>query len=323
MDESFRSEMAAGYALTEPTIVLGSPMLGDEVSADVRVQVALSRVNRHGLIAGRDRHRQDQDPPADRGPALRARRPGVRGRRQGRPLGHRRAGRRRRPSGQRPRTSPRVDLQAAGHPVEILSLSGKIGAHVRASVSSFGPLLLGKVLDLNDTQTSILSLVFRYCDDQQLPLLDLADLRTTLKFLGSDDGKPCSTTSAASARRSLGRDPAGDRDDRAGRRGRLLRRAGVRRRRPAAHDGRRQGHRDPARGRGRDGQAAAVLDVRAVDARPALRGAARGRRPPEAQARVLLRRGAPAVRRRLAGAARPDRADRPPDPLARASASTS
>ena len=57
-------------------------------------------------------------------------------------------------------------------------------------MSSFGPLLLGKVLDLNDTQTSILSLVFRYCDDQHLPLLDLADLRTTLKFLGSDDGKP-------------------------------------------------------------------------------------------------------------------------------------
>ena len=61
---------------------------------------------------------------------------------------------------------------------------------MRASVSSFGPLLLGKVLDLNDTQTSILSLVFRYCDDQHLPLLDLADLRTTLKFLGSDEGKP-------------------------------------------------------------------------------------------------------------------------------------
>ena len=77
-----------------------------------------------------------------------------------------------------------------GHPIEILSLSGKQGAHVRASVSSFGPLLLGKVLDLNDTQTSILSLVFRYCDDEHLPLLDLADLRTTLKFLGSDDGKP-------------------------------------------------------------------------------------------------------------------------------------
>jgi DNA helicase HerA-like ATPase len=82
-----------------------------------------------------------------------------------------------------------VSFSAAGHPIEILSLSGTTGAHVRASISSFGPLLLGKVLDLNETQTSILSLVFRYCDDQHLPLLDLPDLRATLKFLGSDDGK--------------------------------------------------------------------------------------------------------------------------------------
>jgi DNA helicase HerA-like ATPase len=84
----------------------------------------------------------------------------------------------------------RLTFEPKGHPTEILSLSGKAGAHVRASVSSFGPLLIGKVLDLNETQTSVLALVFRYCDDQDLPLLDLSDLRTTLKFLGSDEGKP-------------------------------------------------------------------------------------------------------------------------------------
>jgi hypothetical protein len=65
-----------------------------------------------------------------------------------------------------------------------------LGAQVRATVSSFGPLLLGKVLDLNETQTSILSLIFKYCDDHDLPLLDLEDLATTLKFLSSDEGKP-------------------------------------------------------------------------------------------------------------------------------------
>ena len=78
----------------------------------------------------------------------------------------------------------------SGHPVEFLSLSGKLGAQVRATVSSFGPLLLGKVLDLNETQTSILALIFKYCDDNDLPLLDLKDLATTLKFLSSDEGKP-------------------------------------------------------------------------------------------------------------------------------------
>ena len=79
---------------------------------------------------------------------------------------------------------------ASGHPVEFLSLSGKLGAQVRATVHSFGPLLLGKVLDLNETQTSILALVFKYCDDNDLPLLDLKDLTATLKFLSSDEGKP-------------------------------------------------------------------------------------------------------------------------------------
>ncbi|MEP6639137.1 MAG: helicase HerA-like domain-containing protein, partial [Chloroflexota bacterium] len=81
-------------------------------------------------------------------------------------------------------------FEPAGHPVEYLSLSGSLGAQVRASVHSFGPLLLGKVLNLNDTQTSILALVFKYCDDNDLPLLDLKDLVATLKYLSSDEGKP-------------------------------------------------------------------------------------------------------------------------------------
>jgi len=81
-------------------------------------------------------------------------------------------------------------FEPSGHPVEFLSLSGKLGTQVRATVHSFGPLLLGKVMDLNETQTSILALVFKYCDDTDLPLLDLKDLATTLKFLSSDEGKP-------------------------------------------------------------------------------------------------------------------------------------
>jgi DNA helicase HerA-like ATPase len=83
-----------------------------------------------------------------------------------------------------------IAYEPRGHPVELLSLTGALGAQVRATVSSFGPILLGKVLDLNKTQVSVLTLVFTYCDDQRLPLLDLADLRTTLKFLSSDEGRP-------------------------------------------------------------------------------------------------------------------------------------
>jgi DNA helicase HerA-like ATPase len=72
---------------------------------------------------------------------------------------------------------------ATSCPVEYLSLTGTRGAQLRATVSSFGPLLLSKVLGLNDTQASVLSLVFKYCDDRQLPLLDFSDLRAVLQYL--------------------------------------------------------------------------------------------------------------------------------------------
>src|SRR6202008_2948550 len=55
-----------------------------------------------------------------------------------------------------------------------------------ATVSSFGPLLLSRVLGLNETQSSVLSLVFKYCDDRKLPLLDFADLRSVLQYLSGD-----------------------------------------------------------------------------------------------------------------------------------------
>jgi DNA helicase HerA-like ATPase len=76
--------------------------------------------------------------------------------------------------------------QPAGMPVEYLSLSGKLGAQLRATVSSFGPLLLAKVLGLNETQSSVLTLVFKYCDDKGLLLLDLSDLRAALRYLSEE-----------------------------------------------------------------------------------------------------------------------------------------
>jgi DNA helicase HerA-like ATPase len=93
-----------------------------------------------------------------------------------------------------PRVSGRAsdigwDWKAKGVPVEFVSLTGALGVQLRATVSSFGPLLLGKVLSLNETQTSVLAMVFKYADDNQLPLLDFHDLRAVLQFLGSDDGK--------------------------------------------------------------------------------------------------------------------------------------
>jgi len=83
-----------------------------------------------------------------------------------------------------------VAFRPGGFPTEYLSLGGLgPGVPIRATVSDFGPQLLAKVLEANDTQEQSLGLVFRYADQKQLPLLDLADLRALLTFLSSDEGK--------------------------------------------------------------------------------------------------------------------------------------
>jgi len=190
MDQAFRDAMTAGYALSEPGLVLGSPMHDGEVFNDARVQVALSILNRHGLIAGATGTGKTKTLQLLAGQLSKAGVPVFVADIKGDLTGLAAPGDATNPRLQERVTSLAWDFQASGHPVEYLSLSGKLGAQVRATVHSFGPLLMGKVLGLNDTQTSILALIFKYCDDNSLPLLDLKDLVATLKFLSSDEGKP-------------------------------------------------------------------------------------------------------------------------------------
>ena len=192
MDQAFKDAITAGYALeaTEPAIVLGSAMHDGELFNDFRVQVALSMLNRHGLIAGATGTGKTKTLQLMAGQLSKAGVPVFVADIKGDLTGLGAPGDATNQRVQERATSMAWTFQAAGHPVEFLSLSGKLGAQVRATVHSFGPLLLGKVLDLNETQTSILALVFKYCDDNDLPLLDLKDLAATLKFLASDEGKP-------------------------------------------------------------------------------------------------------------------------------------
>jgi uncharacterized protein len=74
------------------------------------------------------------------------------------------------------------------YPIELLSLSNEKGTRLRATVSEFGPILLSRILGLNDTQESVVSMVFKYCDDMQLPLLDLKDFIKVLQYT-SNEGK--------------------------------------------------------------------------------------------------------------------------------------
>jgi DNA helicase HerA-like ATPase len=93
-----------------------------------------------------------------------------------------------------PAASRMADLglpyEPTAFPVEFLSLGGVgPGVPMRVTVSEFGPQLLGKVLEANDTQEQSLSLVFRFADEEGLALLDLADLRALLSYFDSDEGK--------------------------------------------------------------------------------------------------------------------------------------
>ena len=189
MDQAFIQAMQTGYALDEPALTLGSPMLGGEVASQVQVRMALAMVNRHGLIAGATGTGKTKSLQLMAGQLSDAGVPVFISDIKGDVTGIAAPG---------DATDTRLQARVASlgmtyrpeaHPVEFLSFSGQLGATVRASLHSFGPLLLSKVLELNDTQSAVLTLVFRYCDDNQLALLDLADLRTTLQYLGSDAGK--------------------------------------------------------------------------------------------------------------------------------------
>ncbi len=80
------------------------------------------------------------------------------------------------------------EYKPTAFPVELLTLSNEKGVRLRATVSEFGPILLSKILELNDTQEGLVSLIFKYCDDNKLPLLDLKDFTKVLQYV-SDEGK--------------------------------------------------------------------------------------------------------------------------------------
>jgi uncharacterized protein len=80
------------------------------------------------------------------------------------------------------------EFKPTAFPVELMTLSNEKGVRLRATVSEFGPILLSKILDLNNTQEGIVSLIFKYCDDNKMPLLDLKDFVKVIQFI-SNEGK--------------------------------------------------------------------------------------------------------------------------------------
>lgn len=184
-----QAEIAAGYASQGAAIELGAVLVDGTVESTAHVRIPLSMVNRHGLVAGATGTGKTKtlqllaEQLSDNGvPVLMA---DVKGDLSG--LSQQGA------ESDRTRTRAQDtgdDWQATSFPVQFLSIgTGGIGVPLRASITSFGPILLSKVLGLNETQESTLGLIFHWADSRGLPLLDTKDLRSVIQHLTSDEGK--------------------------------------------------------------------------------------------------------------------------------------
>jgi uncharacterized protein len=185
----FGERVAAAYATEGAALVLGRAVREGATHPEAVVQIPAAMANRHGLIAGatgtgktKTLQLMAEQLSAIGVPVFAA---DVKGDLSGLS----------KPGETSERVTGRaadlgVEWSPAGFPTSFLALGGLgPGVPVRATVSSFGPQLLAKVLGANETQEASLSLVFRYADQNNLALLDLDDLREVLKFLDSDEGK--------------------------------------------------------------------------------------------------------------------------------------
>ncbi len=191
--DQFKEELVKGYTFKGDSIILGSAKLDDEVLIGMQIKIPLKTLNRHGLIAGATGTGKTKslqvlaENLSDASiPVLMM---DIKGDLSGIAM----------PGESKPFILERteaagIEYNPKGYPVELLTLSDQKGARMRATVIEFGPILLTKILGLNETQEGIVSVVFKFCDDQQLPLLDLKDLIKVLQYLG-EDGKEIFETS--------------------------------------------------------------------------------------------------------------------------------
>ena len=188
-EDPIAAAVAKGYAFEGSALELGRLMLAADRLTDVPVRVPLAMLNRHGLIGGatgtgktRTLQLLAEQLSAQGVPVFAADVKGdLSGLAQAGQAGEKLTAR---------AASLGQQWRATGFPVEFYALGGVgSGVPLRVTMSSFGPVLLSKVLGLNETQESSLGLVFHYADRAGLPLLDLADLRAVLGHLVGDEGK--------------------------------------------------------------------------------------------------------------------------------------
>ncbi|RBW55797.1 ATPase [Tenacibaculum sp. E3R01] len=185
--EEFYKYINDGYKSKGDFITLGAGMLGEETVTNALVNIPLKMLNRHGLIAGATGTGKTKtlqvlaENMSEKGiPVLLMDVKGdLSGLAQASP-GHTKIDERHEKIG--------IPFDAQKFPIEILTISEQKGVKLRATISEFGPVLLSRILDLTETQSGIVAIIFKYCDDNQLPLLDLKDFKKILQYV-TNEGK--------------------------------------------------------------------------------------------------------------------------------------
>jgi len=178
----FIEELNARYTPKGEHIILGKGMLDGEVVTEVNVTIPLKTINRHGLIAGATGTGKTKTLQVFAEQLSHAGIPSLVLDIKGDFSGIAEAGQMN-PIIEERYAKTQLSYNPQGFPVELMSISGGKGVKLRATVTEFGPVLLSKILELNDTQQSIMSIVFKYCDDKGLPLIDLNDLKKVLQYV--------------------------------------------------------------------------------------------------------------------------------------------
>ncbi|MFT5847934.1 MAG: DNA helicase HerA-like ATPase [Psychroserpens sp.] len=185
--DDFLKEITEGNTNKGDYITLGAAMLDGETLANAFVNVPLKTMNRHGLIAGATGTGKTKtlqvlaESLSEKGvPVLLM---DIKGDLSGLA----------KPSPGHPKIDERhkkigLPFEPKSFPVEVMTLSEQDGVRLRATVSEFGPVLLSRILDLSNTQSGIVAVIFKYCDDNKLPLLDLKDFKKILQY-ATQEGK--------------------------------------------------------------------------------------------------------------------------------------
>jgi DNA helicase HerA-like ATPase len=185
--EKFIQNITEGYLFKGESILLGGAILNGEALNNTPVKVPLKTLNRHGLIAGATGTGKTKTIQVLSEQLSSFGIPVLMMDIKGDFSGIAKEGEEKSFITER-HTKINIPYQTSSFPVELLSLSEQSGVRLRATVSEFGPILFSRILDLNDTQAGVVAIIFKYCDDNKMPLLDLKDFKKLINYI-TEEGK--------------------------------------------------------------------------------------------------------------------------------------